>query len=423
MEARLNNAFQAAVDSKKMPGCGGIVLDKSGNVLWKGAFGTTNIMDPEAPAYGLDTPLMIFSCTKLVTTVLALQLLEEGKLSLDDPVEKYCPEFAQLQVLEGFDEEGRPKYRDPKTKATILHLLTHTTGLAYDFFSPSLLQWRIATGQEPASTMAAGVKHTFEAPLLFDPGQEYCYGMNTDWLGFVLEAITGTKIADLVDSRIVKPLQLRNTGPGRTFVENAKERMVAHMRKEDESLIAVPSVGPLPDPEVHGGGEFLVSSINDYAQILLTLLNGGEHPTLKVRLLKEETVRKYLFEDLISQICSPENVGLIPSTIPQLTLTGQFLPGVRKTWSAALLINEEDVPKGRTAGSGAWAGLGNLYFFVDPAAGKLAFFATSIFPFFDPESLHLWDEMERAVYGHESRKRVDEAGGNHGPWDMPKASL
>jgi methyl acetate hydrolase len=419
MEARLDQAFKAAVDSKKMPGCGGIIMDTSGDVLWKGAFGLTNTTDPAAAACGVDTPMLLFSCTKLVTSILALQLLEQGNLKLDDPVEKYCPEFAKLQVLEGFDDEGKPKYREPKTKATILHLLTHTAGLAYDFFEPAMLQWRIANGMQPASTMSAGVKRTYEGPLLFEPGQEYCYGMNTDWLGFVIEGITRKKLADFVDEKINKPLQLKNTG--RRF-EEGQARMAVHMRSEDGNLIAVPDLQPLADPEVHGGGEFMTSSIEDYAQILLTLLNRGKHPILKVRLLKEETVQNYLFKDLISQICSPDKVGFVPSAIPQLTATGEFLPDVKKTWSAALLLNEEDAPKGRKAGSGGWAGLGNLYYHVDPTAGKLAFFATSLFPFFDPESLHLWDEMERAMYGHESKKSLGEEGGNHGPWEPSKAA-
>jgi CubicO group peptidase (beta-lactamase class C family) len=420
MEARLNQAFQSAVASKKVPAVGGIVLDKSGNVLYEGGFGSTNVLDPNAAPFTTNTPTMIYSCSKLVTTILALQLMEEGKLSLDDPVEKHDPDFAKIQIFEGVGEDGKPKFRDPKTKATVLHLMTHTSGMAYDFFDTKMLQYRLAAGMTPSSTMSQGIKANYAGPLMFEPGQEYSYGMNTDWVGFVVEAVTGKKLAQVLEERIIKPLQLQNTSEK---FDESKPRMAAHMRLEDGNLVAAVDVKPLDDPEVRGGGEFMVCTIHDYAQILLSLLNGGLHPNLNERILKEETVKNYLFSDLISQICSPANVGLIPSSIPQLTNTGEILPGIKKTWSTALLLNETDSPTGRKAGSGAWAGLANTYYFIDPASERLAFFTTSTLPFFDVESLYLFDELERAVYGHESKKSASEASGNYGPWSPAKSSL
>jgi methyl acetate hydrolase len=420
MEARVNHAFKSAVDDKKVPAVGGIVLDKSGNVLFEGAFGSTNVLDPSAAPFTTNTPTLIFSCSKLVTTILALQLVEEGKLSLDDPVEKYDPDFAKIEIFEGIGEDGKPIFKAPKKKATVLHLVTHTAGMAYDFFDTKMLQYRLAAGMTPSSTMSQGTKANYAGPLLFEPGQEYSYGMNTDWVGFIVEVIIGKKLEEVLEERIIRPLQLKNTSV--TFDES-KPRMVAHIRGEDGSFLPAVDIKPLEQPEVRGGGEFMISTISDYAQILLALLNGGEHPKLNVRILKEETVEKYLFSDLISQICSPANVGLIPASIPQLTNTGEILPGIKKLWSAALLLNETDSPTGRKAGSGAWAGLANSYYFMDPASDRLAFFTTSVLPFFDTESLYLFDELERAVYGHESKKSSSEASGNYGPWSPASSAL
>ncbi|KIW03992.1 uncharacterized protein PV09_04822 [Verruconis gallopava] len=416
METRLNAVFEAAVDSKKVSGVGGIVLNKDGNVLWKGSFGPTNILDPSSAPFTVDTPFLVFSCTKLVTSILALQFLEEGKLKLEDPVEKYEPEFAKLQILEGFDADDKPETRPPKAKATILNLMTHTSGLSYDFLDPVLMKWRVANGQQPAQTMTVGTKNVYQTPLVFEPGEKYAYGLGVDWLGFVLEAISGKKLAELVEERIIKPLQLKNTGP--RFVDG-QTYMAVHVRGEDGSLISAPDLKPLDNPEVRGGGEFLVSTLRDYSQILLPLLNGGEHPILKVRILKPETVQNYLFTDLITPITRDiSGIGRIGSVLPYLCSSGELLPGVKKTWSAGLLLNEEDNKLGRKAGSGCWAGVSNSYYLVDPASGKLAFFTSSIIPFLDPESLHLWDEMERAMYGHEAKKTFGEAGGNHGPWSQ-----
>jgi methyl acetate hydrolase len=209
---------------------------------------------------------------------------------------------------------------------------------------------------------------------------------------------------------------MKNTD--RQFVEG-KDRMVIHMRQADDSMVSVPPLVPKVEPEMHGGGEYLVSTINDYAQLLLTVLNGGRHPTLGVQILGEDTVKNYLFKDLLPPNVSHEPLGKIPSTAPPLTNVAQMMPGIKQSWSAGLLLNDEDLPKGRKAGSGAWAGLGNLYYFIDPASEKLAFFATNLFPFMDPASLELFDEMERAMYGHEAGSD----GRNHGPWEGVKAAL
>lgn len=397
MDLRLNKAFQSAVVEKQLNGCGGIIIDRSGDVLWQGAFGSVDAGDASAQAYTTRTPFTIYSCTKLITSVVALQLLEEGKLSLSDPVEKFDPDFAKLQVLDGYDEEEKPKYRAPKTKATILHLMTHTTGLAYDFFEEDMLKWRMAVDSPPASTMNVSTKEIFSPPFLFEPGQEHCYGLNTDRLGFVIEAIEGKKLWEVVQDRIVKPLKMNDTTDK---FDETKPRMVLHLRHEGGLLTALPEAKPLEAPEVRGGGEFLVSTIDDYSSFLLTLLNHGEHPKLKVRILGEDTVAKYLFQDQVSKVCSPANVGHFKSSIAYLTNPGEFLPGTKKTFSAGLLVNLENTPAGRKAGSGAWAGLANTYYFVDPVGGKLAMFNSSLFPFFDPTSLHLFDEMERTAYGH-----------------------
>lgn len=140
MDARLRPQFEAVAEARKVPGIAAIALDRSGDVLFKGVFGTTNNDDSSAAALTPTTPIIIWSCTKLVTSVAALQLLEQGKLALDDPVEGYVPQIKEIQVLEGFKDDGSPILRAPKTKATILMLMTHTAGFTYDFFGSKHLR-------------------------------------------------------------------------------------------------------------------------------------------------------------------------------------------------------------------------------------------------------------------------------------------
>jgi methyl acetate hydrolase len=410
MDARLNKAFQASVDAKKVPGVSAIALDKSGKVLYKGAFGTTNIDDPSAPPITDTTSTTIFSCTKIVTSVAALQLMEQGKLHLDDLVEKHVPKISKLKVLQGFDENGEPKYREPKKKPTILHLMTHTSGLSYDFFDEPTLRWRLWSGGEPATYIASGKYTDIETPFIFDAGEKYNYGCSTDWLGLVIEAISGAKLDQYVLENILKPLGMNNSG-----TEFEGHKFDIHFRGEDGKLTANPALANAVNAEMYGGGHYLYSTLNDFSTFLLALLNNGKHPESGARILQDHTVEEYLFKDQIHKVAPADLVGKVISCIPQVSLNGEILPGIEKSWSCGLLLNSQDAPKGRSAGSGFWAGLGNLYYWIDPTAGKLGLFMTEILPFMDLEACHLFDEFERAVYGHEASKEIAEKGSNFGP--------
>ena len=421
MESTLDSIFKSAVEARELPGVAAIALDATGSVLYSNGFGRISIDDPESSKITTTTPLTIFSCTKLFTAVAALKLLEEGRLSLQDPVAKYCPEIAEIPILKGLNEDGSPETEKAKNETTILHLFTHTAGFSYDFFEMDTLRVRLHREDMPGASMTA-VKEYYNAPRIHEAGEKYTYGLNTDWLGFVVEAITGMSLPEYIDETIVQPLGLKNTRVSLT-AEESKELFLLHMKDPSGKL----SLGPLiRDPtaplEVNGGGDCLFSTAEDLAQFFLVFLNKGTHPVSGVTILKPETVDKYLFTDLLPSVgCSNDRVGAIPSSIPPITSTGSFLPGVEKGWSAGLLINNEALPNGRSKGSGAWAGLGNLYYWIDPTAGKLGLVASSYFPFFDKSALHLTDALERAVYGKPMASEMGEKGSNF-ECDLPNVA-
>ena len=352
---------------------------------------------------------MLFSCTKLVTSVAALQLVEQGKLDLEDLVEKYVPSIAKIQVLEGFESDGQPIVHAPKTKATILNLMTHTSGFSYDLFHDKTSQWRNHVGQGQSEYVSVGSMQCFETPFAFDPGSGYEYGISIDWLGFVVEAISGMPLNAYVEKNILKPLGMNDSG---AHPKEGASPMAIHFRGEDGGLAAAPAFACAAAPERYGGGHYLYSTLDDYSTFLLTILNNGTHPISKGQILKKETVKEYLFKDYIPKICSNEGIGVIKTVNPALSLEGEFLPGVQKGHSCGIMLNLEALPKGRNAGSGQWVGLGNTYYWMDPKAGKLGLVVSSILPFMDRDVLCLFDELERAVYGHESDKESREMGGN-----------
>lgn len=413
LEKEVNALLQKATEDKRVPGITAIALDKLGNVLYKGAYGSvTDVNDAGSTRMTPSTPILTWSLTKLVVSIAALQLLESGQLSsLDEPVEKHVPSYADIQVLEGWttaadgdDKEGEPIYRTPKTKATVRHLLTHTSGSAYDFLDGNVkrwFEWRERT---------QGIKRTgrkvsdVTPPFSFDAGTAWAYGWNLEWVAWVVEAVTGQTIDEYLQKHVFAPLGLSQTGGEWSVTAET----VIHFRLPDGTLIVPPPQPTGASPEEDAtlqswGGHYLTSTAEEYAQILLAVLNGGTHPTSHAQILKPETVQQYLFTDQLPLILAPDGsqddvVANITTANPLVSNDGELLPGVRKGWTAGLMYNIDDVPGGRKAGSGAWAGISNHYYWVDPASGRLGLLMTSVLPFMDKEVLEIFDHFEKIVY-------------------------
>lgn len=411
----LDRVFEDAVNSKQVPGISALALDKDGKILYRGCFGTTNTNNPHASKISPDTSFLIWSCTKLVTCVAALQLLEQGKLSLDDPVEKHVPEIKEIKILDGFDSDGKPKYRDPKVTMTVRHLMTHTAGFTYDFFDEGTLKHRLALGQTPATILATGGWHEFTTPLLHEPGERYTYGINIDWLGFCIEAISGMRLEEYIKENILHPLGMNDSG-SHLRPDQIDKFMVVHMKDQQGNITPNLDIKSPDKPDKFGGGHYLTATIDDYGKFLLTILNNGTHPGSKTQILKEETVSKYIFTDHLHDICSSDGVGIASSALPPATRNGEFLPGIKKTWSCGLLINEEDTKYGRKRGSGMWAGLGNDYYWMDRESGKLGVVFSNVLPFLDESISDCFDALEKSVYGHKLTNETEGKNYKVEPW-------
>lgn len=392
--ASLDEAFRLAVAEKRVPGIAAIALNRDGAVLYNNSWGTVNINDPSSAAVTSSTKMNIASMTKSVVTVAALQLIEQDKLSLDDLVEDYLPSWRNITVLEGFGANGEPILRAPKTKATILNLFTHTTSQAYAFLDGNITKWEEWAGKQP-------VKPT--QPLLADPGSGWFYGYDIDTLGNVVETISGLRLDAYIEHNIFRPLGIKNSGL-------IQAEMHLHRRHDNGSVTVTAAPAPVQPTDTPGGGGYLVSTIDDYATYLVALINWGTHPTSGVAILKSSTIRKYVFADLLPKAITGDGtnncnftqkgpgVGVFNSTMPSVSRSAEFLPGVAKGWSTSWLLNNEDVPGRRRASSGTWAGIFNLYYWADLESGKLGAVFTNLQPFLDPEVLGLFDKLEEFVY-------------------------
>ena len=319
MEATLDPIFQGQVDSKRIPGAAAVALDASGDVLFSKGYGNVVAGDTSSPKVTPDTPAMIWSCTKLVTCVAGMQLIEQGKLNIDDPVEKYVPSIKDIQRLEGWNDDGSPKLAPPDQKIKVLNLFTHTSGFAYDFFDADTLKWRIAKDQPPVAYVTRSSMEEYNPPLIFEPGTRWEYGCNQEWIGFIIEKISGLPLAEYIDKNIVQPLGLKHMGV-KLEGDDEKNFLTVHTKNAARELTSTP-MKMVENPEVVPGGHYLYSSTSDYAQLLLAILNNGTHPKSGVQILKPDTVKKYIFTDMLPQVpCSGKGVGDVPSTVAPVEL-------------------------------------------------------------------------------------------------------
>ena len=370
------------VESGAVPHVAAIVADADG-VLYEGGAGVRINGESDDPV-GASTQFRIMSMTKMVATTAALQQRERGQLDFDAPVSEYCPEFADVKVLEGWDGDT-PILVDPRTPATVRHLVTHTSGLGYWFWNDDLVKYESATG---IPNVVPGSAEAFKAPMTSHPGERFEYGINTDWLRKVVESVAGTTLDVVIRDNITTPLGMSDT----MFALDAARQdnvVMVHVQGEDGAWGS--AGGILNDsPDWWAGGHGLYSTPRDYIRFQQALLRGGELDG--VRILEQSTVDE-AFSHQLGDLTFPAE---IPTADPPITDTLRVGPGW--TWGYGLLINNEDVPGGRRAGTGAWAGLFNTHFFIDRTTGVCASIYTNSLPFITPGAWGLYGEFEQAVY-------------------------
>jgi len=380
---QIDQALQQAADAADIPGA--VAIAATGDeVVYQGAFGKRDLSRNDAMT--MDSVFWIASMTKAITAAAAMQLVEQGKLSLEAPIGRVLPELASPQVLEGFDAGGEPRLRLAKTAITLRHLLTHTAGFAYDMWNGNLLQYVQKKNVPPART---GLNASLQLPLMTDPGTRWEYGINIDWAGKVVEAASGQRLDTYLHDHLFAPLGMTNTS--HRISDWQRQRLVGvHARQADGSL-APRAFETEQNPEFYPGGGGLYSTAGDYIRFAQMILNKGSGNGHQV--LTSETVA-LMAQNHIGEL----SMTRMTAHIPALTNDVDFYPGIDKKWGLSFLINTAKTPEGRSPGSLSWAGLGNTYYWIDPARDIAGVVLMQVLPFADPKCLSAFAAFESGIY-------------------------
>ena len=382
--ALIDHVLADAITGPKVAGVVAAAADASG-VIYDDAFGRRSLTS--SARMTTDTVFRIASMTKAITGAAAMQMVEQGKLDLDQPAGEILPFLANPRVLLGFDSKGNPLMRSARGTVTLRKLLTHTAGFVYDTWNADMNRFATETSLPAARS---GKLVALEAPLGFDPGERWEYGINIDIAGRMVEVASGEDLDTYMRRHLFEPLGMPDTG-FRLRPEWHSRLAHVHARGADGSLTPIDVPAPVENPEFFAGGGGLFSTARDYLTFLQALMHGGQFNGARV--LRPETVA-LMGQNHMGAL----NVLPMVTSNPRMSNDVELFPGMDKKWGLSFLINTQDVPGRRSAGSLTWAGINNTYYWLDPKKQVAGVLMTQVLPFGDATVLGLLDRFEEAVY-------------------------
>ncbi|MGH7120416.1 MAG: serine hydrolase domain-containing protein [Acetobacteraceae bacterium] len=382
-DGAIERVLSEAVAHNEVPGVVVAAVRPDG-AIYEAAFGRRDMTKPEAMT--TDTVFWIASMTKALVSAAAMQLVEQGKVTLEQDLGAILPELAKPQVLEGWDKTGAPRLRPARGAVTLRRLLTHTAGFSYEMWNADIVQY-----QKHASIpgIISCENRALTTPLIADPGTRWEYGINLDFVGKLVEVVSGKRLDAYLAEHLFAPLGMADT----TFQIRSDQRprlAAMHARAADGTLSPMPFEIPQV-PEFHMGGGGLYGTAKDYLTFCRMILGRGVLDGARV--LQPETVTSMMQNQM-----GPLNVTKLSTALPAATNDAEFFPGMVKKWGLGFMISTEAVPGRRAAQSLTWAGLANTYFWIDPASHVAGVLLTQILPFADAKVLRLYNSFETEVY-------------------------
>jgi CubicO group peptidase (beta-lactamase class C family) len=385
--ASLDETLSGGIKQRKIPAVTAVVASAD-KILYTGAFGKrdgSSGMDVKP-----DSIFRIASMTKAITTTAAMQLVEQGKLSVTGPASKYLPELGSLQVLDGFDAAGKPILRPAKKQVELRHLMTHTSGFVYANWDERLTHYDKATGNSQPAGQVAPL-----TPLMFEPGTQWQYGTGIDWTGKIVEKVSGLTLEQYFQRNILGPLGMKDT----TFIlpEQNFPRLVSTYRRQSDGSVKEDARTMPPAPKEYNGGGGLYSTSPDYIKFTQMILRKGKSADGQ-QILAPKTV-----EMMSANQIGSVNVHKMTTMDARTSADVDMHPGAADKYTFGFLMNPVAYEGGRSAGSLAWAGIENTFDWIDPKKNVSAVIMMQFFPFVDAQAVGLLHDFEQSVYAMVAR--------------------
>ncbi|KXG46237.1 Beta-lactamase-related protein [Penicillium griseofulvum] len=356
----METSFQAAIDAGKINGAVTCATDAEGNFVYNKAIGERTLLSGEKQPLQLDDVLYVASATKLITTIAALQCVEDGLLTLDGDLSSIAPELAAKQVLTGFAEDGSPQLDPPARPITLKMLLTHSSGTCYHFLNPLVAKWR-AQFADPDSEERRSVEEMFTYPLIFHPGDGWMYGPSLDWAGRVVERVTGGTLMEFMQKRIFDPLGISDAQFYPVTREDLRPRLV-NLTPDDPDAVGSAVLGGGGEMNLRGRGDFgghgLFIPGLDFVKVLRSLLaNDG-------KLLNANTVDNMFQQHLTPEGAAGHQAALDNPAVGPFFRVGTEL-GAKVGHGLGGLVTLEDVDGWYGERTLTWGGGLTLAWFID----------------------------------------------------------
>ncbi|PNS21796.1 hypothetical protein CAC42_394 [Sphaceloma murrayae] len=368
----LEDLVQKAVKDGVYAGCAFSATDKSGKLNYAKAFGKTSAAD-NAQDFKLNTVLQIASMTKLLTTISVLQLVEQGKVGLDDDMNKHIPELVEQGVIQSVDADGKATTAPIKGKLTLRHLLTHSAGSTYDVWSPQIQSVKKARGLPPQGGKVMSERFLF--PLVYEPGTSWQYSGSIDWAGQVLERITSQTLEEYMATNLWPALGVKDFAFFPARRPDMQGRQAGMTARDEGSGRVVDFGGPLLNEGSKDcfGGHGGYSTVEEYVKVLASILrNDG-------KLLKKETV-DMMFQPQLSEGSKKALKQTLDTPEIAKMFIGDFPEPEQYNWGLGGILMERDNEGRRKKGTLIWSGLPNCFWFIDREAGVCGVFGTQVIP-------------------------------------------
>jgi methyl acetate hydrolase len=380
---RIDQTLQTGIARRNIPAVAAMAATAT-RTFYSGAFGKRD--GSSGVDLKPDSIFSIASMTKAIAATAAMQLVERGKIQLDEPASKHLPELGMAQVLHGYDAAGKPILRPPVKPVTLRHLLTHTSGFAYDTWNQEMFDYVQKVGNAVPVGMPAPL-----TPLVFEPGTRWQYGYSMDWAGKLVEAVSGQTLEQYMQTHILQPLGMKDTSY--IMMADKYDRVVSVYQKQPDGTMQENPRKLPPPPKAYNGGGGLYSTTADYVRFMQMILNHGRAG--KDRVLEAKTV-EMMSTNQIGEL----GAGRLKTFIPQRSADVDLHPSAIDKWGLGFLINTKAYDNGRSAGSLAWAGVYNTFYWIDPKRGICGTIMMQFLPFVDKEAVGLLGDFERSVYAN-----------------------